>query len=242
MPAGLRLLSDGSVRVKVVSHYLIEKMRCGGIGQAFFILRKGKWDIPEYYGSGESFGMDVSYLIARLPYGAAYTIDQAYAFVRGARVALGFPDILIEPEDVYLQALDQLEASRTDIVLGLYRARPTCSDLVSIDGNGRVIELVIKPRQAALTLTWIIAVWGPRFTEFLHEYLTVPRTSAQVPGTTLPEELTIGHVIQAAIREGLAAHSVTFPCCSYLDIGTPDGLRELTGSGLLQGKPLPSER
>ncbi len=242
MPAGLRHLSDGSVRVKVVSHYLVERMRCGGIGRAFFILRKGKWDIPEYYGGGESFGMDVGYLIAKLPYGAAYTIDQAYAFVRGARVALGFPDILIEPEDVYLQAFDQLDASRSDIVLGLYRAQPTCSDLVSIDAVGRVIELVIRPRQAALTLTWIIAVWGPRFTEFLHEYLTVPRTSVQVPGAALPRELTVGHVIQAAIREGLATHSVTFPYCNYLDIGTPAGLRELAGSGLRLGEPLASER
>jgi glucose-1-phosphate thymidylyltransferase len=241
MPAGLHRLSDGSARVRVVSHYLVERMRCGGIARAFFILRKGKWDIPEYYGAGESFGLDVGYLIARLPYGAAYSIDQAYAFIRGARVALGFPDILVEPEDVYLQALARLEASQSDIVLGLYRARPTSSDLVSIDGMGRVIELVIRPRQTPLTLTWIMAVWGPRFTEFLHEYLAVPRTSAQVPGAPLPEELTIGHVIQAAIREGLTTHSITFPCSNYLDIGTPDGLRMVTGSGLLQRKPLTSE-
>ena len=226
LPVGLRRIADGSLRPKVVSHYLLEKMRQGGICRAFFILRKGKWDVPDYYGDGTSFGMDLGYLVMRLPYGAPYTLDQAYPFVRGSRVALGFPDILFEPRDAFARALQQLAATRSDLVLGLYRAHATHSDLVAIDRTGRVLELVIKPAETKLKLGWIFAVWSPRFTEFLHQYLTVPRTSDQQPGTALPAELTVGHVIQAAIREGLRASSVTFPRHDYLDIGTPEGLQQ----------------
>ena len=52
LPVGLRRTVDGSLRPKVVSHYLLEKMRQGGVRRAFFILRNGKWDIPQYYGDG----------------------------------------------------------------------------------------------------------------------------------------------------------------------------------------------
>ncbi|WP_233744930.1 hypothetical protein [Leptodesmis sichuanensis] len=35
-PVGLRSLPDGKLRPKVVSHYLLEKMRLAGIRKAFF--------------------------------------------------------------------------------------------------------------------------------------------------------------------------------------------------------------
>ena len=44
----------------------------------------------------------------------------------------------------------------------------------------------------------------------------------------LPLELSVGHVIQGAIAEGLTIQSVSFPRRKYLDIGSPEGLRETT--------------
>ena len=61
----------------------------------------------------------------------------------------------------------------------------------------------------------------------MHDYLSVPRTDGQNPGAGLPTELTVGHVIQAAIREGMRTQSVTFSGRSYLDIGTSEGLQRL---------------
>jgi glucose-1-phosphate thymidylyltransferase len=226
LPVGIRCLSDGSSRSKVVSHYLLEKMAHGGARRAFLVLRSGKWDIPDYYRDGHSFGMDLGYLITRLPYGAPYTLDQAYPFVRGARVAFGFPDILFGPRDAFAQALQQLAATGSDLVLGLYRAHPGYSDLVAIDPAGRVLELVINQSETKLNLAWVFAVWSPAFTEFLHDYLRTPRTSAQQPGTALPAELSVGHVVQAAIREGMQTSSVVFPQHDYLDVGTPEGLQQ----------------
>jgi glucose-1-phosphate thymidylyltransferase len=173
LPLGTRSLPDGSVRPKVVSHYLLEKMAAGGVRKAFFILRSGKWDIPEYYRDGDAFGMDLGYLIARLPYGPPYTLDQAYPFVRGSRVAFGFPDILFGPRDAFAQALHRLAATRSDLVLGLYRAHPGYSDRVAIDPTGRVLELLIRLGEEQ-QLGWVFAVWSPRFTDFLHAHLQEP--------------------------------------------------------------------
>ena len=127
------------------------------------------------------------------------------------RVALGFPDILFGPPDAFRKALQRLAATRADLVLGLYRVHDTrLSDMIAIDRGGRVREIVLRPCATKLKLGWMFAVWTPTFTEFMHNYLTVPRTAAQLPGTALPAELTVGHVIQAAIREGIVTQSIIF--------------------------------
>ena len=84
-------------------------------------MRKGKWDIPAYFGDGKMLDMNLAYLMMDLPYGVPYTLDQAYPFVQDAIIALGFPDIIFEPEDAYRNCC-QTEESNADIVLGLFPA------------------------------------------------------------------------------------------------------------------------
>ena len=234
LAVGLRETADGSIRPKVVSHYLLEKMQRAGARKAFIILRKGKWDIPEYYGNGVSLGIDLGYLIMGRPYGPPYTLDQAYPFVRSARIAFGFPDILFGPPDAFVRALRRLSDTKADIVMGLFRAYDTTiADMVAVDKTGQVRELVIKPLDSKLKYDWVFAVWTRTFTEFLHEYLAESRTAGQSPNASLPAELTMGHVIQAAIGEGIRTQSLTFRRSTYLDIGTGEGLRRLVTNGCL---------
>ena len=82
---------------KVVSHYLLDKYKAAGIKKVYFILRKGKWDIPQYYGDGSVIDMDIAYLLMNHPYGHPFTLDQAFPFTRNNLVAFGFPDILDIP-------------------------------------------------------------------------------------------------------------------------------------------------
>jgi glucose-1-phosphate thymidylyltransferase len=172
--------------------------------------------------------MVLGYLIANLPYGPPYTLDQAYSFVRGARVAFGFPDILLGPYDAFSQALHRQETSQADLVLGLYHINKTKpSDMIDTDRRGRVRDIVLEPYRKKLKRGWMFAVWTPIFTEFLHNYLKIPRTSTQLPGSPLPAELTVGHVIEAAIREGFTIQSIFFQKWKYLDIGTPEGLQQI---------------
>lgn len=214
--------NQNNLRPKVVSHYLLEKMRKAGIDKAYFILRPGKWDIPAYFGDGEMLSMNLGYLIMGLPYGVPFTLDSAYPFVKDAVVALGFPDILFEPKDAYLKILKKLDNNNADVVLGLFPTdKPQKAGMVDFDDNGKVLSIIEKPPQSDLRFMWGIAVWKPEFTKFLHEYLIAVQENINLPN--LPE-IPIGNVIQAAISKGLKVEAEAFVDGSYLDIGTPDDL------------------
>ena len=201
-------------------------MRQGGVSRAFFILRKGKWDIPQYYGNGAAIGMDLGYLVMGRPYGPPYTLDAAYPFVRGARIAFGFPDILFGPRDAFARALERLAATRADLVLGLYRVlirgSLTWSRLTAA-ARARVGHQACRDKaEIGLGIRGMdIEVHG------VHARVSRGATDdRRRPGIGLPAELTVGQVIQAAISEGLVTQSVIFPRRTYLDIGTPDNLIE----------------
>lgn len=214
---------DKEYRSKVVCHYLLEKMKLAGASKAYIILRQGKWDIPAYLGDGEMLGMNLAYLMMNLPFGAPYTLDQAYPFVKNAFVAFGFPDILFEPKDAFVQLFARQADTGADLVLGLFPAdNPQKVDMVEFDDRNRIRRIVIKPRQTKLHYTWLIAVWSPVFTQFIHQYLAAAQTKP--PVGLKPEELFVGDVIQAAIQVGLQVETVSFPTGDYLDIGTPEDL------------------
>jgi glucose-1-phosphate thymidylyltransferase len=217
--------SDNASQPKVVSHYLLEKMRLAGVRKTFIVLRDGKWDIPTYFGDGGMLDMNLAYLMMRLPYGAPYTADQAAPFLRNCLVAFGFPDILFGPDDAYCQLLKRQAVTHADIVLGVFPAdRPDTMDMVNVDEDGWVRSLVIKPPRTTLRYAWILAVWTPVFTRYQHEFLKKHLQEVDGSRGAQQEELSVGHVIQAAIQDGMRGQVVVFPDHGYLDIGTPGNL------------------
>lgn len=208
-----------SLRPKVVAHYLLEKMRQSGISRAFFILRPGKWDIPAYFGDGAMLDLPLGYLTVHTSDGVPYTIDQAYPFVQNAIVALGFPDVLFQPEDGYLRLIDRQAQTGADVVLGLFPAHDSQKvGMVDFDAAGCVLQIIEKPPQTDLRYMWAIALWTPTFTQFLHDRLKTVKKRFQ-------QELPMGDVIQAAIDANLRVEAVAFTEGSYLDIGTPADLK-----------------
>jgi glucose-1-phosphate thymidylyltransferase len=219
-PVGYRLVTaERETRPKVACHYLLEKMRLADITKAYIVIREGKWDIPAYLCDGSMLDMHLAYLIVGPTAGPPYTLDEAYPFVRDVVVAFGFPDILFEGDKAFGQLLSQQAVHDADIVLGLFPAdRPEKMDMIELGENGRVTDLVIQPRQTQLQYSWDAAVWTPAFTEFMHSYL------AQKTAAASHSEFSVGHVIQAAIRDGLKVEGVPVSDKPYLDIGTPEGL------------------
>jgi glucose-1-phosphate thymidylyltransferase len=207
-------------RPKVACHYLLEKMRIAGITRAYIVLRQGKWDIPAYLQDGAMADMHLAYLMLGLPYGVPYTLDQAYPFVRDTIIAFGFPDILFKPDDTFVRLIAEHEGSKSDITLGLFPAdSPRNVDMVKLDENSRIREVFIKPEHTKLRLTWGVAVWSPLFTSFLHEYLASLKGSRAVK-----PELSMGHIIKAAVARGLKVEGISVSEDPYLDIGTPKNL------------------
>jgi glucose-1-phosphate thymidylyltransferase len=215
-------------RPKVVSQYLLERMRAGGASRIFFVVRSGKFDIANYYGDGSHLGLSIAYLMMNEPWGPPFSAAQAAPFVDDATVLFGFPDILIHPDDCFVRARGRLHATGADIVLGLFAGALTDGlDLVGTDAKGRVTRLVTKeeaPVRREGDTGYMLAVWGPGFTRFLVEetgrLAKLARSGAPGPSPDWP----MGAVIAAAIRAGLHVDSVFLSDARFLDIGTPEGL------------------
>ena len=45
--------------------------------------------------------MALGYLMTDLPFGVPFTVDSAFPFLEDKRVLFGFPDIILQPDDVY---------------------------------------------------------------------------------------------------------------------------------------------
>ena len=225
-PTGLQTIAGlNGPRPKVAGQYLLESMKAAGAQKAFIILRKGKWDIPAYFGCGKSIGLNLAYLLMDLPYGAPYTLDQAFAFVSNDTILFGFPDILFRPSSAYRSLAKQLTVSGADIALGLFKAQnPRKMDMVELDDAGKIRALDIKPRQTRLKYTWIIAAWTPAFTSFMHRHLKAREETVAARSEAGGREIFVGDVIQAALEEGLEVYPVRFDDGAYLDIGTPEDL------------------
>jgi glucose-1-phosphate thymidylyltransferase len=156
-------------------------------------------------------------------------LDQAYPFVQDAMVVFGFPDIVFQPDDAFVQLLDQQSESDADIVLGLFPAhQPHKMDMVELGADDQILKIEIKPVQTHLSYTWIIAVWTPKFTRFMHEYVLAGQKinikDKAVANSKEQNEVFLGDVIQAAIQNDLRIDKVFFADGNYLDIGTPEDM------------------
>src|SRR6187549_1507159 len=190
LPIGFRETPKGPVP-KVVSHYLLERFRAGGIQRAFMVLHESKWDIPRYFGSGEIADVALAYLAIPGSRSVPETLDRAHPFVQGSLVALGFPDVIFEPVDAYARLVERQAAAGADLVLGLFPTeRFRTTDMVEVGPDGRVLRVEVRPETTSLRFNWLIAVWGPAFTAFLHEAV---RRALAGEG-----ELQIGAVVQGA--------------------------------------------
>jgi glucose-1-phosphate thymidylyltransferase len=218
-PIGFK--ADGTP--KVVSEYLLELISEAGAEQVYVILRDGKWDIPGYFGDGSNYNTPFAYLLMNRPYGTPYSVDQAYTFVKDKTVVFGFPDIIVEPEDVVVKLLERQKNTQADVVLGLFEVeQPHKWDMAETDEAGNVKAILPKPKNSTLTKAWCLAVWSPAFTAFMHQYLLEIE-----PQFILGElkEIPMGAVMQAAIVAGLQVQSVYFPVGNCLDMGTPEDLK-----------------
>ena len=224
---------ESTYRPKVVSHYLLERMRLVNVSKAYIILRKGKWDIPSYLGDGNHINLPIAYLMMTLPFGVPFTFDQSYPFVKEAMVVFGFPDILFKPEDAFVHLLDRQAESDADIVLGLFPSlQPKNEDLVKFGKDDRVSKIVVKPKSSKLQHTWLIAVWTPAFTHFLHDYVAIlKKTNYDNPKAITDDnfkELFLGEVFNAAIEANFRVDYVYFNTGRFIDIGTPENLLKFT--------------
>jgi glucose-1-phosphate thymidylyltransferase len=216
----------GKMKPKVVSHFLLDKYKAAGIRKTYFILRKGKWDIPQYYGDGAIVDMDLAYLMMNLPHGHPFTLDQAYHFTTRNLVAFGYPDVLFGPEDAFSHLIRKQAETKACVVLGIFPIRPDqrWRDILSFGKDGKIQTIALPdPTLADPRWGWAIALWTPEFSRFMHEFLlrAVEQNRFMAPDG---QEYTMNHVLQSALDKGLSMEPFVFDPGFVLDVGTGEDL------------------
>lgn len=225
LPFSKELLPVGSDpesgAIRVVAHALLEQMRRAGARPVWILTRAEKADLPVFFGSGTEVGLELVYRFVDRTRSVVETLQAACPLIGDQRVALGFPDVLLEPPNALAAVAAHQAETDADVVLGLVpTARPDKSDMVDSTDDGRVLAIEIKPRSTTLRQTWMLAVWGPRFTELLTGF------DPLAAGEAHP-----GHVVQRAIEDGLDVRAVTFPDGGSIDLGTPEDLARAAAAG-----------
>jgi glucose-1-phosphate thymidylyltransferase len=211
---------------KVVSHFLLDKYKVAGIGKVYFILRKGKWDIPQYYGDGSMFDMDFAYLIMNHPHGHPFTLDQAFPFTKNNLVAFGYPDILLAPEDAFSQLIEKQKTTQADVVLGVFPigVDQRWKDILAFGPEGKIQTIALQdPAAAKQRVAWAIALWTFEFSRFMHHFLSEALSRNQLVAPD-GREYVMNHVFQAALDAGMSMDHVMFDSGFVLDVGAPADL------------------
>jgi glucose-1-phosphate thymidylyltransferase len=233
LPVGWR---DGATgpQPRLACDGLLESMRQAGAARAFVVLRDDKLDVARHLGDGASCGVPLAYLC--LPDSASLpeSLDRVHPFLRGERVALGFPDVQLGPPDALARVAALQLDTGADLALGLFPAdRPETTDMVDLDDSGRdpgrVRRVEVRPVATRLRLCWVLAVWGPRFAEHLHDAVA----AGSRVDTERGSELQIGAVVAGAVDAGLDVRGVEIPGGWYRDVGTPAGLAAAWREGSL---------
>ncbi|HXT22146.1 MAG TPA: hypothetical protein VN811_06620 [Thermoanaerobaculia bacterium] len=228
LPVGFRATPDGPV-VRVACDCLLDALRVAGAARAYVVLRDDKADIARHLGTGERWDLPLAYVSLSESASLPESLDRAYPFVRGARVALGFPDVQLGPADALARVAARQAETGADLVLGLFPTeRPETTDMVEVNGEGKVVRIEVRPRETSLRHCWLLAVWGPAFAEHLHEMVAESRASR---AGTAASELQMGAVVAGALERGLDVRGVEIEGGWFRDVGTPEDLAAVMRQG-----------
>jgi glucose-1-phosphate thymidylyltransferase len=207
---------------KPVSQFVLDCMTEAGIKHIVFVINETKHQLIGYFGNGHRFDCDISYVVqdrtrrrgeSTSP-GLAQALDSAYHLIKGKTVCFGMADTIMNPSNVFAQAIEAIVPT-LDVILVLFPTeRPEKFGMVRMDREERVVEIVDKPRVTELEDMWGCIAWQPRFTEFLHDSVRAGVGDFAI-------------ILNNAIAEGLNFGAVKPLAGSYIDLGTYDEIIEM---------------
>jgi glucose-1-phosphate thymidylyltransferase len=217
-PIAFQESPEGRVSMRVVVQDALESLVRAGVRRAYVVIGDHKFETMRFLSDGHDFGVELAYLHQREVAGLPGAVDCAYPWLEGSNVVLLLPDTLIEPRDCVASLLTELDNGTADVVLAVFETEHP-GDLcpVEFDRSGKVSALYDKDSARGINNTWGLAVWNPRFTEFLHEYLR---------GAKGDTEVVLASVFLAAIKNDLCIHAIPIPGGRFIDIGRSASLIE----------------
>lgn len=212
--------SGSELRIKVVCEYALESLVEAGVKQAYVVISDNKCEILRFLSDGREYRIRLAYLHQNEVIGLPFAIDCAHGWIGDRNTVLVLPDAIVEPRDAVGQLLEFRRQRRADVVLGVFPTEnPHDLCPVRFDEHHRVLALHDKDRFGAggLRNTWGMAVWGPGFGEFLHQFLA--RTV-----TPSGRELTLADVLTAALEEEMDVLALPVKGGKFWDIGKSSSL------------------
>ncbi len=207
-----------------IEHHL-RALKQAGATRCVVVISTAKSDIVRYLGSGERFGLSLAYVVApphNVPplHGMPFSLDLARAWVGDATTLFAMPDTVIVPRSTMHHLAQYHTNEDADVTLGLFpTTTPSKFGMVALDEQGRPTHFVDKPTTTDLRLMWGLAAWSPRFSAFLHTFLS---EIERQPGT----EIVLSDVFAAATQH-LQVRACVFEQARYYDIGTPADFQSL---------------
>jgi len=208
---------------KPISQFVVDNLVNAGLKHIVFVINETKHQLVGYFGSGQRFGCDISYVVQEVVEGKtkstspglAHALDSAYHLIKGKTVFFGMADTLMQPRDVF-KRIHAAAHPDDDVLFGMFPTEhPEKFGMVKMDSDQRVLEIVDKPARTTLTEMWGCIVWRPKFTEYLHE---------SVCGQGISD---FAKIMNDAIKDGMVFRGVHMTDGTYIDLGTYEEIADL---------------
>jgi len=208
---------------KPISQFVVDNLTNAGLQHVVFVVNETKHQLMGYFGNGQRFGCNISYVVQEViegktkstSPGLAHALDSAYHLTSGKTVFFGMADTLMRPTDVFARAYERAHVD-DDVILALFTTiRPEKFGMVKMDQDNLVLEIVDKPKETDLTEMWGCIIWRPLFTEYLHKCVTEEGIS------------DFAKIMNDAIAEGMNVRGVHMVDGNYIDLGTYEEIEEL---------------
>lgn len=222
-----------------VGNYLIDSFLHADVDECIIVTRSEKTDLLNYYSANSLGNMRLQRLTVEPTPGTPWTIAHALQSVLTSEppslsltpsptFALGFPDIITAPQQVFKSLFTGLDKGSCDVMLGLFPvSTPHKYDMVrfdsSIAGQLQVTGIDIKPARTDLQWTWACAVWNADFSRYLIDFTESKASLSSDPNTSA--EMYVGDILVSAMNNGFSIHCQCINQGVVLDIGTPDDLQ-----------------
>ena len=173
---------------KPILQYVIEALVQKGIRNIVLVVGYRKEQVLDYFGSGESFGVDLTYVTQERQLGTAHALAQAKAAIKD--------DFLVLPGDNLIAAdtIDQFATIEPEAVLVKKVDNPMRYGVVTIQ-RGTVKEIIEKPEEAASNLVSTgIYSFSRAIFDFAEPHLDLPDVVNRM--------ISQGHKIKAVETDG----------------------------------------
>jgi glucose-1-phosphate thymidylyltransferase len=148
---------------KPILQYVLEALAQNGVFQVVIIVGYRKEQVQDYFGSGEKFGVDISYVVQEQQLGTGHALKQVKDMAERRFIVLS-GDNIIEPDT--LSSFTEAEAGS---ILLKEQGNTSKYGVVTVR-DGLVVDIVEKPEKAeSLLVNTGIYVFDRQFFSFVEE-------------------------------------------------------------------------